>query len=360
MTGSISIPDSIRVVLDGLSDRYSITTLDRQGGNGYVFKAKNKILDLDVAIKFYYWGSGAQPHTEPRRLLELNSPHILQVFDAGIADDEWAYFVTLYCSEGDLDARLENGFVSNSQAIALVSDVLSGLSVLHAARLIHRDLKPANIYLRDARAIIGDFGSVASLPEGADSVAASQHSVLYRPPESVETNAYTTFGDIYQTGVVLFQLLGGRLPYNEVEWLDRKQREQYNQLNYPENTCFADQCLLERIRRDRLLDFTSLHPWTSDKLKRVVRKATHLDPFKRFSSAADFLVKLTEALTSLKDWVLQDGCLTLSGPTSYRIIKQNSVYRAQKRKTSAEWRNDNTLDTRNDLRQLILDIEARA
>ena len=174
-------------------------------------------------------------HAEPRTLLNLKSPYILQVLDADVVYEEWAYFVTPYCAEGNLDKLLEQEFLPNIAAVHLTSNILQALSV-HAERLIHRDLKPGNVYLHEQTAIIGDFGSVASLPRDETSVAASQHSVLYRPPESIKTNEYTMFGDIYQNGVILYQLLGGRLPYNEVEWLNKKQREEYNKLNYPENT----------------------------------------------------------------------------------------------------------------------------
>ena len=170
-------------------------------------------------------------------------------------------------------------------------------------------------------------------------------------------NTYTVRGDVYQVGVILFQLLGGRLLYSEVDWLTKKERQEYDALDYPENTVFADLCLLDRIRRGKLLDFDTLPAWTSDQLKRIVRKATHLNPAKRYASAAEFLARLAEARASVKDWVFEDGCLTLSGPTSYRVVEENSLYRVQKRKTSPEWRNDNTQAPTDDLRQLVRDIE---
>jgi serine/threonine protein kinase len=352
-----NIPESISETLERLSDKFTIEMLDEQGANGYVFKATNNVLGSNVVIKFYYWGSEDKFHVEPKTLLQLDSPYILKVLDADVVDDEWAYFVTPFCSEGNLDKRLGSNFISNVEAVNRASDILQGLSALHAERLIHRDLKLGNVYLHDNRAIIGDFGSVASLPKDKSSVAASQHSVLYRPPESVETNEYTAIGDIYQTGVILYQLLGGPLPYNEVEWLNKQQREQYNQLPYPENTVFADQCLMDRITRDRLLDFGGMPPWTCDRVKRIARKAAHSDPSRRYSSAAEFLAKLAESLPSVRDWHMQDGCLTLTGSTCYRIIKDNSVFRVQKRKTSPDWRNDNTLTATENLRELILEIE---
>ena len=59
----------------------------------------------------------------------------------------------------------------------------------------------------------------------------------------------------------------------------------------------------------------------------------------------------------VKDWHMEDGYLTLTGPTSYRVIEENSVFRAQKRKKSPDWRNDNTRAATPDLRELIVAIE---
>jgi hypothetical protein len=183
--------------------------------------------------------------------------------------------------------------------------------------------------------------------------------VLYRPPESIISNEYGIAGDIYQTGIILFQLLGGALPYGQLDWLTKAQLKEYATLHFPENTVFADQCLLEKIRRGKLLDFDSLPAWTSDRLKRIVRTATRLDAAKRFSSAAEFLAKLAEELGRTRDWTQTNGHLTLPGRTSYRIVNQEALYRAQKCKTSSVWRYDNALGATEDLRKLILEIEDR-
>jgi len=87
----------------------------------------------------------------------------------------------------------------------LTRDILSGLSFLHANKLLHRDLKPQNILLADSgSAVIGDFGSVKRLPDGHQTVPGSGHSIIYCPPESASSGTYGISGDIYQVGVTMF------------------------------------------------------------------------------------------------------------------------------------------------------------
>ena len=110
--------------------------------------------------------------------------------------------------------------ISNRTALEYSYQILSGLSCLHSERFLHRDLKPSNIYLTEGNiAVIGDFGSVKKLPDGEQSISASSHSILYRSPESINLKKYGISGDIYQVGVILYQLLGGILHYDGMAWL---------------------------------------------------------------------------------------------------------------------------------------------
>lgn len=218
------VPKEISEELQKLSANYDVKTHGKQGGNGYIFAATNKVLKSEVIIKFYYWGGQNSLHAEPQTLISLKSPYILQIFDAGICGNEWAYFVTPHCEEGDLDAFLTRNSFSNLDALDKCANLLTGLADLHGRRLLHRDLKPANIYVHNGSAIIGDFGSIAKLPDGHVAVPASKHAVVYRPPEAVSSNEYGFSGDIYQCGLVLYQLLGGALPYDEIFWLNKSQK----------------------------------------------------------------------------------------------------------------------------------------
>ena len=221
-----------------------------------------------------------------------------------------------------------------------------GVGALHEQRYLHRDLKPANIYVGDDnRAIIGDFGSIKQLPEGLDTIPSSSHAVLYRPPESVETNLYGFLGDIYQCGIVLYQLLGGHLPYDEVSWLSKSERKHYNQLDKDvDKSIYADQCVKTKIRNGKILDLASLPPWVPDNLRRTIRKATNLNPEKRFPSASAFHVHLNNLQATIPDWLVEEGFPTLRASTSYRVCESAQDIVVLKRKGAGQWRKDNSID----------------
>ncbi|MCK1626554.1 protein kinase [Bradyrhizobium sp. 160] len=292
--------------------------------------------------------------------MSLQSPYVLQVLEAGYAGNEWAYFVTPHCAEGDLDNLLQANQTSNLAALDKCSNILMGLAELHGRRLLHRDIKPENVYLHNEKAIIGDFGSIAKLPEGNDAVVASKHAVLYRPPESVVSNTYGFGGDIYQCGVVLYQLLGGALPYDEINWLNKTQKLKYQKLPYPDSTLYADDCIRERIAKGRLLDFSTINAWAPDGLVKIARRACSRDPKARFSSVAEFLARLSETRAFVHDWKrTSEDELMVEGSTSYLIKRVGQQYRILKRKSSSEWRSDNTITGGSDLKKIVRDIEAK-
>jgi serine/threonine protein kinase len=203
---SLNVPVEIRTSLKELSDNISIQKYCPIGANGYLFFGHNKILDKKVAIKYYYWGGEKKYHAEPKRLSVIKSDNVIEIFHAEMIDNEWAFFITPYCQQGDLDTLLAKEKISVCESVDILLQVLNGLSHLHGSSLVHRDLKPANIFFTDQRkAVIGDFGSVKKVPNGDGAVPGSGHSVLYRPLESITIGKYGYSGDIYQLGIVLYQ-----------------------------------------------------------------------------------------------------------------------------------------------------------
>lgn len=342
---SISAPASIKQRLTELSTNIRLERESSKGSNGFLFFGTNRVTTARVAIKFYYWGGDRAFHIEPRALADIDSPNVLKVQDAGFADQEYAYFVTPFCSNGDLDDLLEKTSIGNLRAVDITCQVLDGLTHLHQRRFLHRDLKPANIYLNDAhQAVIGDFGSIKLLPQGYAVIPASGHSILYRPPESVNSNEYGISGDVYQAGVVLYQLLGGYLPYEETAWLSRGELRHYKSLrSAADQSIFSDQCLKSRISAGRVLDPKTLQPWVPDSLRRIIRKACRTDASTRFRTASEFRIRLHDLRHELLDWEVVEGMPTCrSARKSYRIADENGALIVQKSAGGA-WRRDNTL-----------------
>jgi serine/threonine protein kinase len=199
------------------------------------------------------------------------------------------------------------------EGIRLAKDILRGLSHLHSQNLLHRDIKPANIILHESanntRAKIGDFGSVAKIPEGDESVNASRHSALYVPPEGWENpSRYYRSSDIYQVGMVLHEMANGPLPYDEPEtFLNRDLRKELSnscmsiyELNPADLSHYVDRGIAWHSRRCSLLEKGPESCYVSKKLKRIIRKAILPDRKKRYQSASEFLSALSDL--NLPNW----------------------------------------------------------
>ena len=352
----INAPEEIKNCIKELSSDFIFYRESSKGANGYLFFGENKITNIKIALKFYYWGNNKTFHAEPQKLSQINSSNVIKILNASYLNDEWAYFITPLCENGDLDDFIETTDIGNHKAIDIVSQILIGISFLHREHFIHRDLKPSNIYLCDnERVVIGDFGSVKHIPTGLTTIPASSHSILYRPPEAVMTNAYGIPGDIYQIGIILYQLLGGYLPYEEVAWLNKKELTHYNTLTDDfDKSTFVDQCLKNKITKSKLLDMRSLPPWVPDNLKRIIKKACHKNPSQRFNTASEFKAKLHQVKPQVLNWSLVNGIPTLvKNGTTFKIIDEDGIVKVQKKKTS-NWRYDNSFT--GDLKTIIESI----
>jgi serine/threonine protein kinase len=356
----VNAPDEIKASLQDLSKSINFEKEDIKAANGHVFFGRNRVTSKEVAVKFYYWGGKTAFHAEPKQLAEVNSPNVLPIHDAGLIDSTWAYFLTPRCVNGDLDDLLERTSIGNHAAIDYTYQVLSGLSHLHGKRFLHRDLKPANIYVDQAyNAVIGDFGSVKRLPEGHSSIPASSHSILYRPPETITTNSYGITGDIYQCGIVLYQLLGGYLPYDGIAYLSRQQKQQMKSMpSSVDENIFVDQCIKTRICSGKLLDYDSMPVWVPGDVKKIIKKATHINPTRRFQTASAFMAKLHGVRPTVLDWKVVDGNPQLSAQVSYRIVGTPENSRVQKARAGA-WRNDNSFGV-GSVNELILAVSGAA
>lgn len=355
----LGAPEEIKQSLRELSRSIQFDREDSKAVNGYVFFGVNRVTKMSVTLKYYYWGGKTKYHAEPRHLAQLDAENVLKILDAGLIDEMWAYFVTPTCTGGDLDHAMESQPVGLRAALDYVYQALSGLSHLHGSRYLHRDIKPANLYLTGAdRVVIGDFGSVKHLPEAQSTVPASSHSLIYRPPETILTNTYGATGDIYQCGLVLYQLLGGSLPYDGPTWLNRNERRQYSNLATElDKDAFLDGCIKTKIANGRALDLSTLPPWVPSSVRRVVSKACHRDCRQRYQSASAFMAKLHGLRHTTQDWRVIDGLPSRLGNPSYRILENHENFHVQK-DTGKGWRNDKSF-TGNTMAQLVKEISEK-
>lgn len=295
-------PDEIAAAVKEMEKDYTDLEEVKRGASGYLFFARNRISNARVAIKFYTGLPGDDRHDEPRRLFSIVSPNVLPILDARNVCDDWAYFITPRCTGGDID-----DFIATSPSVHSGIDVAlgacAGTSAIHAQHLLHRDLKPGNIVMDQGTPRIADFGSVKALVAGETETTASQHSVLFRPPESFSTLRYSVRGDVYQLGLLVYQLFGGKLPYDGRAYLTSKARKVYDAMSDPvDQSVFVSDAIRRRAEQGTLVSMDSLPPWINAAARRAIREMICPDPARRCASVADVAAHLSRLRPVLADW----------------------------------------------------------
>ena len=268
--------------------RYQIRGVLGKGAMGLVYEGHDATLNRRVAIKTIQTSDLDEAtanhyekrfQREVRAVARLNHPHIVQVYDFGNEGD-LAYIVMEYIDGKELKDYLDAKESFDLPTIfRLMGELLEALEVAHQAGVIHRDVKPANVMLDGKRrAKLTDFG-VARITEGdaasADMTRAGQMigTPSYMSPEQIQGQAIDRRTDIFSAGVLFYQLLTGRKPFEGAGFPLAKKIVQ------------DDPTLPSAV--------TQLPP----AIDRVVAKALAKAPGKRFQSAREF----AEALALVRD-----------------------------------------------------------
>jgi len=342
----LDYPEEIINSIEALKTDIEIDKFDTKGGNGYVIFGFHKILKKRIALKYYYYGD--REHEEVQLLAQCKSESIIQILNARSIDNGYAYFMTDEVNGGDLDNFIRSPNQNLVKAIKIVRKILVGLSDMHkdGFRLLHRDLKPANILLDTAlNPYIADFGSVKKLPEGQEFINGSRHAALYRPPESHDDEYYKS-SDLFQVGLILYQLLGGYFPYDGMAYLNKKQIKEYHELDGEfEKSKFIDNILKSKSQKGKLVNLDSLPRYVGKMLKKIIRTATNPDPHSRYQSTSEFDLALHE-LGTVHNWKIKNGeyMCTDTGNKDYKIIKEGILYKCVKSKTGEnKWRKESKI-----------------
>jgi eukaryotic-like serine/threonine-protein kinase len=186
---------------------YQILSAIGAGGMGEVWKARDTRLDRVVAIKRLKAQHSARFEQEARAIAALNHPHICQIYDIGPD-----YLVLEY-----VEGKPLRGPLPAEQAWTLARQIASALEAAHAKGILHRDLKPTNILVNSSGAKLLDFG-LAKLLDDADATQTIgiAGTPLYMSPEQVEGKPLDTRSDVFSFGVVLYELLTGRRPFDSL------------------------------------------------------------------------------------------------------------------------------------------------
>lgn len=331
-----TVADSIRNLSDIDFDNYNT-----DGCNGYGFFGNHRIFRSRIAVKYYCYGNDS--HEEVTLIKNLDHKNVLHVWDAHTVGNGWAFFITDEMTNGTLDSFMSANSISTDNAMDVVRGLLSGVGKMHEVPncLLHRDLKPANILIDSiGNPVIADFGSIKRLPQSEKKVKASQHSPLYRPPESFDDGYYMIPSDIYQLGLTMYQVLGGNLPYDPCEYMNGSQLKVYMNFNDDyDKSKYVDNLLHDKATKGKLITIPSLPYYTDHKLIHIIRKATNPDPDKRYQNAADFLLDL-HRVGSIPNWTRQNGDVAVCEYKSsyFRIINTKKGFTLEKSKDGVTWR----------------------
>ena len=171
---------------------------------------------------------------------------------------------------------------------------------------------------------------------------ASKHSLLYRTPEEIQSKRAYEQGDVYQLGVILYQLLGGRLPYGEQDWLKPDEQSHYLTLSHPENQFYANGIIEQKIVAGKLLDLTSLPPWCPSQVVSVIKKCCAKAHGSRFPNLSALITKLNNVRPTLPDWRLEPTPVLYRSNSCFKLVETNGQYRVEKR-VGGPWRKVNSV-----------------
>ncbi len=204
-----------------VAERYEVRAFLGRGGHSLVYRVYDRSVRDEIALKVLH------PGRDPERTLdrfrrevaiarEASSPNLVRVFD--LEQTESDVYITMELMEGgSLRRRLEARPLPIPEAVRIAEAVLQGLGALHACGAVHRDVTPGNILFSGRGEVkLGDFGLVRR-PERDETALTARDAILgtegYRSPEQALGKKVGPESDLYAVGVVLFEMLAGRLPH---------------------------------------------------------------------------------------------------------------------------------------------------
>ena len=208
---------------------YRVQAKIGEGGFAVVYRAVHEELGRDAALKVLKVPSGSDAgsgvsralqrfNRESKLLAQLEHPGIVPVFDLGVHGDA-PWFAMPFLSEPTLHEVIEaqrGKPLPPARAARIVSSLLDALHASHAQSVIHRDVKPSNVFVKpDGSVVLTDFGIAKTLDASTQLTGAGESlgTLAYAAPEQLTGEPVSPAADLYAVGLILYQLLVGRLPF---------------------------------------------------------------------------------------------------------------------------------------------------
>lgn len=256
-----------------INDRYEVIKSIGEGGMANVYLANDTFLDRKVAVKILRGDLSTDEkfirrfQREAYAASALSHPNIVEMYDVG--EDNGTYFIVMEYIEGRTLKQLlkKRGSLTSPEVVDIMLQLTDGIAHAHDMYIIHRDLKPQNIMISDDGKIkITDFGiAMAMNSTQVTQTNSVMGSVHYLPPEQASGKGSTIKSDIYSMGIMLFELLTGKLPFKG------------------EN---AVEIALKHMKDD-IPSVRKLNPNVPQSLENIVLKATAKNPKNRYDDVRE-------------------------------------------------------------------------
>jgi serine/threonine protein kinase len=304
--------------------QYIDLTYYAKGGMGEIYLAKDSVNGHDVAIKILFVNDMHELKllkSESEIALQLNHPNIIRTYYAGegeINGKMFFYIVMYYAKSGNF-SKLFDGqkeLLSIGDATRFMLDIARGLSEAHKL-IIHRDLKPLNILVGDdGRLMICDFG-LARLVDAQTRSNSFKGSgtLLYMSPECFISGANSILMDIYSLGIIFFQILTFKVPYNGSSWEELRSKHLFDSL-------------------PKILDIRKDVPV---KLVEIIEKMTSKKPQDRYSSVLE-VIKALETIHINEKITVPNNEILIEANKAISIKSQQALEESKRLEVEAEFR----------------------
>jgi eukaryotic-like serine/threonine-protein kinase len=258
-----------------IAGRYRVEGRLGFGGMSQVHLAFDKRLERRVAVKLLAEHLAEDPtfvsrfQREAQAAARLIHPNIVQVFDSGQDERSGQYFIVMEYIEGQSCAEIlrDDGWIEVDEAVAIIEQACEGLHYAHRHGVVHRDVKPGNLLRsRDGEVKLADFGIAKATEQSSiTQVGSVLGTAAYLAPEQARGEEAGPRADLYALGVVTYQLISGRLPY--------------------EAASLTELALKQQQEEPAMLD--TLVAAVTPELAEAVAIALTLDPRDRYASARE-------------------------------------------------------------------------
>jgi serine/threonine protein kinase len=336
--------------------KYEVIDLLGRGGMGLVYRAFDRQLNREVAIKTVTEGLSGDPemlqrfYREAAKTGALRHPNIVIVHDLG-EQDGFPYIVMEYLSGDPLDKLIQsNRPLTLAYKLKIIEQVCYALGYAHRNDMIHRDVKPANVIVQpDGVAKLLDFG-IARQDKTDGRLTRTGHvigTIQYMAPERLKDEAFDGRSDIFSVGVMMFQLLTGQLPFT------------------------GDYSIVQKILAEKhppLGQFLHEYPAVLDD---ILERALAKNPSDRFSTADEMATEVASLADELKreqvaEWyqraerLVQEDQYTTARDLLLRLLKVDSQHTKARQLIAQVQQNLNVRQRAEQVRQLRIQAEEAA